>query len=99
MERPPTPPGEPTSTGTATATISEQGIVTGWSEGARRLLGYAPSEIVGRPAAALLADDVGDVHETVRRATVPGRAARGGWGAGGRPDGRPRAWGVDPAQR
>lgn len=40
---------------TATATISPQGIVTGWSEGARRLLGYSAPEIVGRTAVDLLA--------------------------------------------
>ncbi|MFZ3496010.1 SpoIIE family protein phosphatase [Streptomyces sp. 5.8] len=69
MEQLPTPPGErPARTThaspgagagaayTATATVSEQGIVTGWSEEARRLLGYAPSEVVGLPAADLLAD-------------------------------------------
>ncbi|GAA2625259.1 ATP-binding SpoIIE family protein phosphatase [Streptomyces vastus] len=39
----------------ATATISPRGIVTGWSEGARRLLGYSAPEIVGRRAADLLA--------------------------------------------
>ncbi|MFI2351749.1 SpoIIE family protein phosphatase [Streptomyces sp. NPDC019443] len=68
MERLPTPPGErpdesdacPGSAYTATATVSEQGIVTGWSEGARRLLGYLPSEAVGQAAARLLADDVGE---------------------------------------
>ncbi len=43
------------STYTATATIDEQGILTGWSEGARRLLGYEAAAVVGRPAAALLA--------------------------------------------
>ncbi|AGS71787.1 SpoIIE family protein phosphatase [Streptomyces collinus] len=43
------------STYTATATIDEQGILTSWSEGARRLLGYESSAVVGRPAAALLA--------------------------------------------
>ncbi|WP_432076676.1 SpoIIE family protein phosphatase [Streptomyces wuyuanensis] len=45
----------------ATAVISEQGVVTGWSEGARRLLGYAPAEIMGRPAARLLAHGAGPV--------------------------------------
>ncbi|MGW6905732.1 SpoIIE family protein phosphatase [Streptomyces sp. NPDC054940] len=40
----------------ATATISLEGIVTGWSEGARRLLGYRASEVVGRAAADLLVD-------------------------------------------
>jgi serine phosphatase RsbU (regulator of sigma subunit)/PAS domain-containing protein len=68
MERLPTPERPDTSAPepafTATATINEQGIVTGWSEGARRLLGFAASEVVGRPAAGLLADDIG---ETIRR--------------------------------
>ncbi|MEU6776689.1 SpoIIE family protein phosphatase [Streptomyces sp. NPDC046759] len=45
------------STYTATATIDEQGILTSWSEGARRLLGYDSSAVVGRPATALLATD------------------------------------------
>jgi PAS domain S-box-containing protein len=39
----------------ATATISPRGIVTGWSEGARRLLGYRASDVVGHSAADLLA--------------------------------------------
>ncbi|MFE9633561.1 SpoIIE family protein phosphatase [Streptomyces sp. NPDC006463] len=72
MERLPTSPGEGPaqssasheSAYTATATISEQGIVTEWSEGALRLLGYVSSEVVGLSAAQLLADDVGD---TARR--------------------------------
>ncbi|MEU4130027.1 SpoIIE family protein phosphatase [Streptomyces wuyuanensis] len=68
---PPTIPGDrPDAAGSApvrplpppaTAVISEQGVVTGWSEGARRLLGYAPAEIMGRPAARLLAPDAGPV--------------------------------------
>lgn len=40
---------------TARATMNPDGIVTGWSEGARRLLGYRSAEVVGRPAATLLA--------------------------------------------
>ncbi|MCX5015990.1 PAS domain-containing SpoIIE family protein phosphatase/ATP-binding protein [Streptomyces sp. NBC_00555] len=68
MEQVPTSPGErpeqasasPESAYTATATISEQGIVTEWSEDARRLLGYVPSEVLGLPAAQLLADGAGD---------------------------------------
>ncbi|MFF7748211.1 SpoIIE family protein phosphatase [Streptomyces sp. NPDC007971] len=47
------------STYTATATIDEQGILTDWSEGAQRLLGYEAPQVVGRSAAALLAADVG----------------------------------------
>ncbi|MBV7697858.1 SpoIIE family protein phosphatase [Streptomyces sp. TRM70350] len=70
MERFPIPPSEPPeesdpsrereSADTAAATINEQGIVIGWSEGARRLLGYATSEVIGLPAARLLADVVSD---------------------------------------
>ncbi|RKT03031.1 PAS domain S-box-containing protein [Streptomyces sp. 3211.6] len=49
---------------TATATIAEDGVVTEWGAGARRLLGYASSEVVGQPAARLLAEDGGAVWET-----------------------------------
>ncbi|MFE7834746.1 SpoIIE family protein phosphatase [Streptomyces sp. NPDC057474] len=59
-ERPDESDASPESAFTATATINEQGIVTGWSEGARRLLGYTASEVAGRTAAGLLADDVGE---------------------------------------
>ncbi|MGR4879902.1 SpoIIE family protein phosphatase [Streptomyces sp. LARHCF249] len=45
---------------TATATLSEQGVVTEWSEEARRLLGHEPSDVLGQPAARLLADGVSD---------------------------------------
>ncbi|MGW7379613.1 SpoIIE family protein phosphatase [Streptomyces sp. NPDC054794] len=53
------------STYTATATIDEQGILTSWSEGARRLLGHEPSAVVGRAATALLA---AEGAEAARRA-------------------------------
>ncbi|GAB2842782.1 hypothetical protein GCM10027074_06600 [Streptomyces deserti] len=42
----------------ATATVDERGVVTGWSQGASRLLGYSREEVVGRAAARLLAEDV-----------------------------------------
>jgi len=41
---------------TARATVSAQGVITGWSEGAQRLLGYRRSEVVGLAAATLLAE-------------------------------------------
>ncbi|MGW1785271.1 SpoIIE family protein phosphatase [Streptomyces sp. NPDC002143] len=44
---------------TAVAVTDPDGRVTCWSNGAQRLLGYAPEEIVGRPVADLLASDVG----------------------------------------
>ncbi|MEV4336115.1 SpoIIE family protein phosphatase [Streptomyces sp. NPDC049590] len=63
MERP--------ATYTATATIDERGILTGWSDGARRLLGYDSPAVVGRPAAALLATDPTGARRTL--------AGRGRW--------------------
>ncbi|MEU1448233.1 SpoIIE family protein phosphatase [Streptomyces mirabilis] len=39
----------------AAAAVDAQGVVTAWSRGARQLLGYATGEVVGRPAAGLLA--------------------------------------------
>ncbi|MGI5144509.1 SpoIIE family protein phosphatase [Streptomyces sp. CA-106110] len=79
MEHLPTPPDEPPEppgTATVTATVDEHGIVTGWSEGARRLLGYEPSQIIGRPAARLLADDTG---EAARRAAGHQAAGKDQW--------------------
>ncbi|NUS86861.1 MAG: SpoIIE family protein phosphatase [Streptomyces sp.] len=38
--------------------MSADAVVTSWNEGARRLLGHLPSEVVGRRAAALLAEEV-----------------------------------------
>ena len=48
---------EPNSSYTASAVIDEQGTVAGWSEGARRLLGYTSAEVLGREAAFLLTED------------------------------------------
>ena len=42
----------------ARAVVDDHGVVTGWSEGARRLLGYPAAEIVGKPAARLLDEEV-----------------------------------------
>jgi PAS domain S-box-containing protein len=41
----------------ATAVTDAEGIVTGWSEGARRLTGHTAEEVVGRAARELLAED------------------------------------------
>ncbi|MGP4028670.1 SpoIIE family protein phosphatase [Actinomadura sp. 3N407] len=42
----------------ATAVLDELGVILAWSTGAQRLLGYTSAEVLGRPAAALLAADV-----------------------------------------
>ncbi|MFE2430292.1 SpoIIE family protein phosphatase [Streptomyces sp. NPDC059373] len=43
--------------GTARVTVDGHGRISGWSEGARRLLGHEAGEMVGRPAARLLAQE------------------------------------------
>ncbi|MET7679786.1 SpoIIE family protein phosphatase [Streptomyces sp. NPDC005423] len=51
-------PDDPIDTSaTARARLDANGIVTGWSEGARRLLGYRSAEVIGRPAARLLPEE------------------------------------------
>ncbi|UPZ27339.1 SpoIIE family protein phosphatase [Streptomyces sp. LRE541] len=63
-------PGYPfDETSTARAVIDGDGIVVEWNEGARRLLGHAPADVVGRPAARLLAPDAGEL----RRPTADNR--------------------------
>ncbi|OIJ64622.1 SpoIIE family protein phosphatase [Streptomyces mangrovisoli] len=42
----------------ATAVVDADGTVTGWSEGARQLVGHLAQEVVGTPAAGLLAEPV-----------------------------------------
>ncbi|MET9390500.1 SpoIIE family protein phosphatase [Streptomyces sp. NPDC006624] len=50
-------PDEPFDDGLAArAVIAADGTLTEWGEGARRLLGHTADEVVGRPAARLLAD-------------------------------------------
>ncbi|RPE39413.1 PAS domain-containing protein [Streptomyces sp. Ag109_O5-1] len=66
MERCPTSPSKraqthvvPQGAHTAAVTVDERGVVTGWSDGARVLLGYPPAEILGQQAARLLAEPAG----------------------------------------
>ncbi|MGW1161612.1 SpoIIE family protein phosphatase [Streptomyces sp. NPDC002513] len=54
----------------AAAIIDARGTVTGWSEGARRLTGYAAQEVVGRAAQELLAEDVSPPALTALTGTI-----------------------------
>src|ERR1043166_5569872 len=56
----------------ASAAVDGHGLVTAWSAGARRLLGYEPVEVVGRAAAGLLA-------EALPATAATSCAARAGW--------------------
>ncbi|WP_128381011.1 SpoIIE family protein phosphatase [Streptomyces cavernae] len=55
---------------TARAVVDDQGTVTEWSAGAERLLGYPSAEIVGRPAATLLAEEIA-AHDLLTRTRLP----------------------------
>ncbi|QIJ66154.1 SpoIIE family protein phosphatase [Streptomyces sp. JB150] len=55
---------------TARAAIDAAGTLTEWSEGARRLLGWAADEVVGRPGARLLAGPVPEVSAPRWHGTV-----------------------------
>ncbi|WP_461061056.1 SpoIIE family protein phosphatase [Streptomyces pseudoechinosporeus] len=54
----------------ASAILDAQGTVTGWSDAARRLTGYAAGEAVGRAAGELLAEDVPSGIVTALTGTV-----------------------------
>ncbi|MEU5144615.1 SpoIIE family protein phosphatase [Streptomyces sp. NPDC021139] len=59
----------------AAMTVDARGLVTGWSDGARRLTGYAAEEAVGRPARDLLARDA--PARPLARASPTGTALSG----------------------
>ncbi|MFJ5775504.1 SpoIIE family protein phosphatase [Streptomyces sp. NPDC093094] len=48
---------------TARAVIAENGTLTSWNEGARRLLGWTEEEVLGRPARDLVADAAPQVRD------------------------------------
>ncbi|MFD8368134.1 SpoIIE family protein phosphatase [Streptomyces hygroscopicus] len=58
-------------TGTARATVSDDGTLTSWNEGARRLLGHTAGEVVGRSAAELLADPAPAAAEVLEARAQP----------------------------
>ncbi|MET7456503.1 SpoIIE family protein phosphatase [Streptomyces sp. NPDC005574] len=62
---------------TARVTVTEDGTVTGWNEGARELLGHTSAQVVGGPAAVLLAEvpAAGDLPSLARLPRWHGRLA------------------------
>ncbi|MYW43610.1 PAS domain-containing protein, partial [Streptomyces sp. SID161] len=54
----------------AVAVLDALGRVTGWSEGARLLTGHRADDVVGRPAADLLADGVADATITAHSGII-----------------------------
>ncbi|MEU3032276.1 SpoIIE family protein phosphatase [Streptomyces incarnatus] len=59
----------------AVAIIDTRGWVTGWSEGARLLTGHPAEEVVGRPAAELLAAELPGEARSARTGTRHGTVA------------------------
>ncbi|MFF4291687.1 PAS domain-containing protein, partial [Streptomyces sp. NPDC001633] len=51
------PPAPAAPADPATAVVDDRGVVTGWSAGAERLLGYPCQEAVGSPVSRLIASD------------------------------------------
>ncbi|WP_037671356.1 SpoIIE family protein phosphatase [Streptomyces griseus] len=52
---------------TARALVDADGLLVEWNEGARRLLGWTPEEVMGRPAVNLLAGDAPAIPSDERR--------------------------------
>jgi PAS domain S-box-containing protein len=79
MERHRTPgrgEGVDDAAATARAVVDGRGVITGWSEGARRLLGYRAEEVVGRPASGLLAEEGGGESDGANEGPPPPGAER-----------------------
>ncbi|MDN3270271.1 SpoIIE family protein phosphatase [Streptomyces sp. MA15] len=55
----------------AALVVDARGVVTGWSEGARRLTGFSADEAVGRPVRDLLAGEPGGRHDPPCRPAAP----------------------------
>ncbi|MFJ6071293.1 SpoIIE family protein phosphatase [Streptomyces sp. NPDC093065] len=70
----------------ATMIVDARGLVTGWSDGARRLTGYPAEAVVGRPARDLL---VRDAPPGLLSGSLPAGTARSGTAVIRHRDGRP----------
>ncbi|WP_330460739.1 SpoIIE family protein phosphatase [Streptomyces sp. NBC_00820] len=84
MDRPATSdrePGETFDAGEAVAVTDPDGVLTGWSSGAQRLLGYAAGQAVGRPVTELLASPAPGIarEEPAVLAALAARVGQEGW--------------------
>ncbi len=53
------PGAPPDPVDSATAVVDDRGVVTGWSPGAERMLGYSFQEVVGSPVSRLIVSEAG----------------------------------------
>lgn len=58
--------GRATTAGDAMVVVDTHGMVTGWSEGARLLTGYAAGEVAGRPVSELVDGDPDEAWRALR---------------------------------
>ncbi|MER7688087.1 SpoIIE family protein phosphatase [Streptomyces sp. NPDC097610] len=58
--------GRATTAGDAMMVVDAHGVVTGWSEGAQLLTGYAAAEVTGRPVSDLLDGDPDEAWRALR---------------------------------
>jgi len=79
---------------TAIITIDSRGIVTGWSEGARQILGWTEEEMLGQSLGRIFPDEAGgekQLRSEIQQATTQGIGGAEGWRL--RKDGE-RIWAV-----
>ncbi len=68
--------------GTAIITIDGEGVVTGWSEGARQILGWSEEEMLGRSLGCIFPEDQGGegaLRAEIAQATAAGAGGGEGW--------------------
>jgi PAS domain S-box-containing protein len=85
--------------GTAVITVDVNGLVTGWSEGARHIFGWTEEEMLGRSLGCIFPGDVGG--EAAFRAEIDQATAKGAGGGEGwrlRKDGS-RFWAIGETRR
>src|SRR3569623_2963189 len=68
--------------GTAIITIDAEGVVTGWSEGARQILGWTEAEMLGRSLGCIFPEEEGGeqaLRKEIAQAIATGTGGGEGW--------------------